>query len=87
MIDLHGIISVALLKKTAFTGSCENKLRYRLSKTTVNETDKLEAVYWKRDCCFDVTREEERTSEYFELTKEGIEAAAAWLNEVAESVI
>lgn len=85
MIDLKGIISIQLLKKSAFCGS-EGKLRYRLYKNTVEETDKLIAAYWIGDYCWQVTPDEDKTSESFEFSTEGIYQAVDWLNHVVSEL-
>lgn len=79
MIDLKGIISIQLLKKSAFCGS-DGKLRYRLYQQTIEETEKLMATYWIGDYCWQATPDKDKISESFAFSTEGIYEAVDWLN-------
>ena len=69
-------ISFNYIKKENLTGSC-NGMRYLLKK----QEEKLLAVIWPEPFCFEVTKEEEKTYQDFELTVEGKTKAVGWLNE------
>ena len=85
MIDLKGIISIPLLKKTSFCGS-DGILRYRLSKQTIDDVDKLIATYWLGEYCWQATPDENKISKSFEFTTEGIYDAADWLNSIVRKL-
>ncbi len=85
MIDLKGMISINLLKKEAFTGS-DGKLRFRLYKEKAGEQEVIRASYWKGPYCWEATKDEEKESEDFPFTTEGIWEAVDWLNRVAEQM-
>lgn len=85
MINLKGIISIQLLKKTPFCGS-DGKLRYRLCKQTIDDADKLTASYWIGDYCWQVTPDEDKISKNFEFTTEGIYEAVDWLNSIVSEL-
>lgn len=80
MIDLTGTMGIPLLKKSRFTGS-SGPLRYVLEKrSSEEEGDRLAAVSWTGEKCSDATPEEDKTTELFPFTEEGLREAQAWLN-------
>ncbi len=80
MIDLTGTMGIPLLKKSRFTGS-SGPLRYVLEKrSSEEEGDRLAAVFWTGEKCSDATPEEDKTTELFPFTEEGLREAQAWLN-------
>lgn len=84
MINLKGIMGIPLLKKSRFTGS-DSGLRYMLEKrSSEEEGDRLAAVYWWGEFCWEVTPEEEKTTEYFSFSEEGLLKAQEWLNQQLE---
>lgn len=85
MIDLKGMISVQLLKKEAFCGSA-GKLRYRLYKQTIDDTDKITAAYWIGDYCWQATPDEDKVLKDFEFSTEGIFEAVDWLNSIVSEL-
>jgi len=81
MIDLKGIMGIPLLKKSRFTGS-DGKLRYVLEKrSSEEEGDRLAAVCWHGELCSAATPDEEKTTEYFPFSEEGLKQAQEWLNQ------
>lgn len=85
MIDLKGIISIQLLKKSAFCGS-DGKLRYRLDKQTTDERDTIKATYWIGDYCWQATPDEDKISRNFEFSTDGIYQAVDWLNGIVKEL-
>lgn len=85
MIDLKGMISINLLKKEAFTGS-DGELRFCLYKEKNKERDVIRASYWMGPYCWEATGDEEKTSEDFPFTTEGIWEAVEWLNHIVEQM-
>lgn len=90
MIDLHGDISIALLKKSRFTGSYLG-MRYQLQKAerpAEEETGSEEAasetviraVIWPEPYNFEVTPEEQKHSRDFPFDTDGLWGAVEWLN-------
>ena len=80
MIDLSGIMGIPLLKKSRFTGS-DGPLRYVLEKrSSEEEGDRLAAVFWIGEACSDATPEEDKTTELFPFTDQGLKDAQVWLN-------
>lgn len=80
MIQLKGVMGIPLLKKSRFTGS-EGKLRFVLEKSSDEEGDHLAVISWMGEFCSDATPEEEKTTQYFPFTAEGVEQAEKWLNQ------
>lgn len=95
MIDLSGMISIPFLKKSVFTGSYQG-MRYLLRKdeTVVKEETGeeaarteavLTAVIWPEPFNYVMTAEEKKCGRAFPFTKDGIQAAVAWMNEEYEA--
>ncbi|MEG0214769.1 MAG: hypothetical protein RR685_01325 [Hungatella sp.] len=80
MIELSGIVGIPFLKKSRFTGSEKNRC-FVLEKQSGEDGDHLAAVIWDGPNCCAATPDEQKTTELFAFTEEGIEAAAAWLNQ------
>jgi hypothetical protein len=78
-ISLKGMFSLALVKKEAYTGSHQG-MRFRLCKAE----DQLQASVYPEPYSWDATPGEQKESEFFALTDEGVEAAVAWLNTMYE---
>lgn len=80
MIDLSGIMGIPLLKKSRFTGSYKS-LRYILERQSDEEKgERLAAVFWIGENCYDATPQEEKTTQWFPFDEEGLKAAQEWLN-------
>ena len=91
MIDLHGQISLAFLKKSRFTGSFSG-MRYLLQKKeqVVDEAREeeaaqtktvLEAVIWPEPMNFEMTEQEKKHGKAFSFDESGLWEAVDWLNE------
>lgn len=90
MIELHGQISMAFLKKSRFTGSYQG-MRYLLQKAErvkqdgQEQEDKtetvLEAVIWPEPFHFEKTEEEKKHKKDFPFHEDGLWEAVGWLNE------
>ena len=91
MIELHGQISMALLKKSRFTGSYQG-MRYLLQKAertkeqgSQEQEDKtetvLEAVIWPEPFHYEKTEEEKKHKKDFPFHEDGLWEAVGWLNE------
>lgn len=80
MIDLSGIVSMAFLKKSRFTGS-EAGMRFLLEKAETEEGGvNLLAAHWPEPYGYDATQREQVTEEFFSFDKAGMDAAVEWLN-------
>ena len=91
MIELHGQISMAFLKKSRFTGSYQG-MRYLLQKAertkeqgSQEQEDKtetvLEAVIWPEPFHYEKTEEEKKQKKDFTFHEDGRWEAVGWLNE------
>lgn len=89
MIELHGQISIAFLKKSRFTGSYQG-MRYLLQKAErTREQDGqeqktetvLEAVIWPEPFHYEMTEEEKKHKKDFPFQEDGLWEAVGWLNE------
>ena len=91
MIELHGQISIAVLKRSRFTGSYKG-MRYLLKKAERakgqddQEKEKktetvLEAVIWPEPFNYEKTEEEKKHKKDFPFHEDGLWEAVGWLNE------
>lgn len=78
MISLKGWISIPFLKKSDFKGSYCG-MRYRLSKISTESGEQIQGEIWKGPKAYEQT-EEEKESEWFPFSTEGMEQAVAWIN-------
>lgn len=85
MIQLKGVMGIPLLKKSKFTGS-EGLFRFVLEKHSDEQGDRLAVIYWKGEFCSEATPEEEKSTEYFPFTSEGLEQAENWLNQQSQNI-
>lgn len=76
MIDLTGMISIAYLQKSRFTGSYQG-MRYLLEKSG----EALLAVIWPEPYCFAATEDEKKYGREFTFDPDGLLQAVEWLNE------
>ena len=73
-------MGIPLLKKSRFTGS-DGNLRYILERQNHEEEgERLAAVFWIGEKCFDATSEEDKTTKTFPFDEEGLKEAQRWLN-------
>lgn len=78
-ISLKGMVSLAFLKKERFTGS-HGKMCYMICMAD----GQLNATAYPGPFCWEVTPDEQKETEVFDFTQEGLEAAVAWLNQKYE---
>lgn len=79
MIERKDVMPVNSLKKENFTGS-DTGMRYRMEKASKEEETVLKVTVWPEPYGYDATPPEQKTSEYFPFTEEGIVSGVAWLN-------
>ncbi len=95
MIDLHGQISLAFLKKSRFTGSYQG-MRYLLQKqereAEAAHDEKpaklqavLEAVIWPEPYSFEATEPDKKHGRDFAFSGDGLWEAVDWLNQEYEA--
>lgn len=75
-ISLKGVFSLALVKKERFCGS-HCGMRYMLCRAE----DQLQATVYPEPFSWEATPQEQKQSELFELSDEGIEQAVKWINQ------
>ena len=75
-ISLKGKFSLELIKKERFAGSFCG-MRYML----MMEDGKMKATVYPEPYCWEATPKEQKESELFPHTKEGIDEMVAWLNQ------
>lgn len=80
MVELSGIVGIPFLKKSRFTGSDKEK-RYAIEKQDVGGELRLAAIIWKGPNCFDAIPDEEKRTEFFEFSEDGLRCATDWINE------
>lgn len=80
MIERKDVMPVNFLKKENFTGS-DTGMRYRMEKAEKEEKTVLKVTAWPEPYGYDATPEEEKISEYFPFTEEGILEGVGWLND------
>lgn len=76
-ISLKGMFSLALVKKERFCGSYQN-MRYMLNM----EDGKIKASIYPEPYCWEATPDEQKESELFEFSEEGVQQATEWLNQM-----
>lgn len=81
MIERNDVLSIPYLKKTTFAGSYRG-MRFLLKMEKGEEKNALTATCWAEPYSFDATKAEDKTSEAFEFSEEGIQKAVDWLNEM-----
>ena len=75
-ISLKGKFSLELIKKERFAGSFCG-MRFML----MMEDGKMKATVYPEPYCWEATPKEQKESELFPHTKEGIDEMVAWLNQ------
>ena len=79
MIQREDILSMEYLKKTEYTGSHQG-MRYRLEGISMEEGKKLKVTVWPEPFNFFTTPEEEKQSELFDFSEDGIVDAIGWID-------
>lgn len=85
MLKRGDFLSLNFVKKEDFTGSYQG-MRFMLHQETVEEEKKLKVYIWSEPLCFDATPDEEKLSELFAFSEEGLAQAIDWMNERYELV-
>ncbi len=80
MIEKETFHPLNYIKKEEYSGSM-NGMRYLLKKTKVEEEDKIRVTIWPEPYGIHRTPDEEKQWIDVELSTEGVEQAADWLNE------
>lgn len=84
MINRPELLAFEFYKLRPFKGS-DKGIRYMIQKETIGEEPEtrtvLKAYIWPEPFCFEVTPDEEKGSEQFDFSEEGLCAAIDWLNE------
>lgn len=79
MIRYEDILSLEFLKKTEYTGS-HGGMRYRLEGVTAEEGRRLKATIWPEPFAYGATPDEQKQSQEFDFSEEGIQEAVDWMN-------
>ena len=85
MLARADFLSLNFVKKEDYTGSYQG-MRYMLHQAEVEEEQKLQIYLWPEQFCFDVTPEEQKISEMFPFSEDGLAQGIDWMNEQYESV-
>lgn len=85
MLKREDFLSLNFVKKEDFTGSHKG-MRFMLHQETVEEEKKLKVYIWSEPFGFDATPDEEKLSEIFAFSEEGLAQAIDWMNERYEFV-
>jgi hypothetical protein len=85
MISRDEFLSLNFVKKEDFTGSHKG-MRFMLHQETVEDEKKLKVYIWSEPFGFEATPDEQKISELFEFSEEGLSKAIDWMNENYESV-
>lgn len=76
-ISLKGMFSLELIKKERFAGS-HGGMRYMLQM----ENGQMKASVYPEPYCWEATPEEQKQSELFAYSAEGVEQMVDWLNQI-----
>lgn len=85
MLTRADFLSLNFVKKEDFTGSHKG-IRFMLHMENVEEQKKLKVYMWSEPFGFEATPDEEKISELFSFSEEGLKDAIDWMNEKYESV-
>ena len=80
MLTRDDFLSLNFVKKEDFTGSHQG-MRFMLHQETVEEEKKLKVYVWSEPFGFDATPDEQKLSELFAFSEEGLAQAINWMNE------
>ena len=80
MLTRDDFLSLNFVKKEDFTGSHQG-MRFMLHQETVEEEKKLKVYVWSEPFGFDATPDEQKLSELFAFSEEGLTQAINWMNE------
>ena len=85
MLTRADFLSLNFVAKEDFTGSYKG-MRFMLHKEVIEEEKKLKVYVWSEPFCFDVTPEDQKLSELFAFSEDGLAQAIDWMNERYELV-
>lgn len=85
MLTRGDFLSLNFVKKEDFTGSHKG-MRFMLHQETVDEEKKLKVYLWSEPFGFDATPDDEKISELFEFSEDGLSNAIEWMNEKYETI-
>lgn len=85
MLTRGDFLSLNFVKKEDFTGSHKG-MRFMLHQETVDEEKKLKVYLWSEPFGFDATPDDEKISELFEFSEDGLSNAIEWINEKYETI-
>jgi len=85
MLSRGDFLSLNFVKKEDFAGSYQG-MRFMLHQEIVEEEKKLKVYLWSEPFGFEATPEEEKLSELFEFSEEGLSQAIDWMNEKYEDI-
>jgi hypothetical protein len=85
MITRDEFLSLNFVKKEDFTGSHQG-MRFMLHQETVEDEKKLKVYIWSEPFSFAATPDDEKLSELFEFSEEGLAKAIEWMNNNYEDV-
>lgn len=85
MLTRGDFLSLNFVKKEDFTGSHKG-MRFLLHQETVDEEKKLKVYLWSEPFGFDATPDDEKISELFEFSENGLSNAIEWMNEKYETI-
>lgn len=83
MLTRGDLLPLKFVEKEDFAGSHKG-MRFMLCKETEDGEKKLKAYVWSEPFCFAATPDEEKLSELFEFSEDGLDAAIDWMNEKYE---
>lgn len=81
MVSKEDILSLEFLKKSEYTG-CSQGMRYRIEKVEKEEGKVLKATVWPEPFNFLMTPDENKRSNEFSFSDDGVEDAVRWMNNV-----
>ncbi|MBQ1993123.1 MAG: hypothetical protein II243_01500 [Lachnospiraceae bacterium] len=85
MLTRADFLSLNFVKKEDFTGS-HRGMRFMLHQEIIDEEKKLKVWIWSEPLGFEATPDENKISELFEFSEEGLTLAIEWMNERYELV-
>ena len=81
MILFKNMMPIPYFQKAAFTGS-DQGMRYRLCKIEQDDQTFLQAAVWPDLFCYDKTLEDQKIFQLFDFSREGIQSAVDWMNQM-----
>lgn len=81
MVSKDDILSLEFLKKSEYTG-CSDGMRYRIEKVEKEEGKMLKATVWPEPLNYLMTPEEDKRSDEFAFSEDGVEDAVRWMNNI-----